>query len=60
MSKVKVDFADKTIKNQAHGCLGPGVVRKRMASIKPSDLKPAKDDAEYGLGPGVVKKGSSK
>ena len=54
---VKGDFSDKAPKIRAHGCLGPGVVRKRMASIKPSDLKSAKDDAEYGLVPGAVKKG---
>lgn len=52
---VKGDFSDKAPKIQAHGCLGPGVVRKRMASVKPADFKQAKDEVAYGLGPGVVK-----
>lgn len=54
---VKEDAYDKGPKIQVNHCKGPGVVRNRVATPKPTVLKPAKDDAEYGLGPGVVKKG---
>ena len=52
---VKEDADDKGPKIQVNHCKGPGVVRNRVATPKPTVLKQAKDEADYGLGPGVVK-----
>ena len=52
---VKEDVDDKGPKIKVNHCKGPGVVRNRVATPKPSVIKQAKDEVDYGLGPGVVK-----